>query len=450
MFSKKMFQSISTIALLAIGGFGSAARADHEATQQPLAVAGIAATPYAAEAPAQKDGLAQPVLDRACKIGPRLGLPMLPASKTRSKTAFALDLLTKVAGDGTADVSVSPFGVSTILAALDLGADAKTKAAIAHALAFTPKERTAAIENLRREARLLGRIGEAADAPFSSADLLLVDHQVQLSTGMADTVLAETGIALRPVDFSSNETIDGIDRWAERQTRGRIPSIMNPGDHPQFAAIDAFVFKDCWRFAFDPSATASRPFTRLDGTSVDRPTMTRRDTDLSYGTTASFYAVELPYADDRFSLTLVAARDPKTPLSGFSAREVRDFLGGRRVKTALVDLSLPKFTDAGGHELTEALEASGLPRGSSFGGFAPGLKLSEMRQKTFVAVDEVGTEAAAVTVGLASRGMPVPSKAVRVVFDHPFLYALRHRQTGVILMIGWVADPSAGQRRAIR
>lgn len=383
--------------------------------------------------------------ERSCKIGPSLHLPPLAAAKTKAKTAFALGLLTAVAKDGKSNVAVSPFGVEAILATLDLGADAKMKASIAHTLALSSSKGEVTIEDLRREVRLLSRTGEAADGPFASAALLLIDHRVKPTPGIADAVAAETGIELRPVDFAEKETLAAIDRWTSDRTHGRITSIMEPGDRPEFAAIDAFAFKDCWRYAFDPADTAPKPFTRLDGSRVDRSTMHRRGTQLAYGTTGRFVSIELPYADDRFALTLVTSHDPSTALSSYAAPEVQDFIVGRRMKDTEVDLALPKFIGRDSHELTDTLRELGLLSAGSLAGFAPGLKLSEIRQKTFVAADEMGTEAAAVTAGFATRGLPSPDKATKVTFDHPFLYALRHRQTGSIVMIGWVADPEAAQ-----
>jgi serpin B len=87
---------------------------------------------------------------------------------------------------------------------------------------------------------------------------------------------------------------------------------------------------------------------------------------------------------------------------------------------------------------------SGLASTDQLPGFADGLALGRLRQKIWLAVDETGTEAAAVTAAEATRSVAEPS-SVTVNFDKPFIYALRYRPTGTILLAGYVGDPSLSQ-----
>jgi serpin B len=89
----------------------------------------------------------------------------------------------------------------------------------------------------------------------------------------------------------------------------------------------------------------------------------------------------------------------------------------------------------------------GLASANQLPGFSDGLKIGRVRQKTWLTVDEAGTEAAAATVAEATRTAAGP-KAVSVSFDKPFIYALRHRPTGTILMIGYVGDPDSSAQPA--
>src|SRR6185312_8796782 len=119
-------------------------------------------------------------------------------------------------------------------------------------------------------------------------------------------------------------------------------------------------------------------------------------------------------------------------------------LAGLELGEARVSLSLPKFGGSTDDELLEVLSGMGLKPGLLSGnqlpGFAEGLKLGRVRQKTWLIVDERGTEATAVTAAEATRSAEQP-KAVSITFDKPFVYALRHRPTGAILMAGYVGDP---------
>jgi hypothetical protein len=91
---------------------------------------------------------------------------------------------------------------------------------------------------------------------------------------------------------------------------------------------------------------------------------------------------------------------------------------------------------------------SGLASANQLPGFSDGLAIGRVRQKTWLAIDEVGTEAAAVTSAEATRSAE-PSKTVSVSFDKPFVYALRYRPTGAILMAGYVSDPGEEQSNGL-
>jgi Serpin (serine protease inhibitor) len=90
-----------------------------------------------------------------------------------------------------------------------------------------------------------------------------------------------------------------------KKTNGRIKSILEPGLAPSLVAANAFVFKDCWKSPFDESNTTNKSFTRVDGSKVERPTMSVTADTIGYRTSGRFVAIELPYIDEDFALTLV-------------------------------------------------------------------------------------------------------------------------------------------------
>jgi len=369
-------------------------------------------------------------------------VPAQPAALSQEQASFALELLSAVAADGKGNVAVSPFGVSAVLGVLDIGADAKMKAAIAHTLRIGEKGEK--IDLLRKNVRLLAVMAAKQNSSFASADALFVDHSLPLKPGIEDQVQAEGGIKLEKLDFASPDAIAEVNSWVAKHTRDRIKSILEPGSSPALVAVNAFAFKDCWRVPFDPAATAAKPFHRLDGSTADRPTMALDNYEFAYGTKGRFVALELPYADERFALTLVTTRDAPAAPSIF--KDAGDLLTGTGFKQTMTRVELPKFTGTGDYDLLAILLKLGLEQGlksnTAFSGFAEGIKLSAVRQKTFVAVDEVGTEAAAATAATMERGLSPQPAATPVSFDKPFVYVLRHRATGTILMMGYVADPT--------
>jgi serine protease inhibitor len=159
-------------------------------------------------------------------------------------------------------------------------------------------------------------------------------------------------------------------------------------------------------------------------------------------TKGRFAAIDLPYADSRFSMVLVTTTDAPAKPDAFA--EVADLLAGNGLASSDVTIALPRFQAEQSHDLIETLAALGLASGlasaDQLSGFADGLRLGAVRQKIYVKVDEKGTEAAAATAALATRS--VASGTLNLRFDKPFTYALRHRPTGIILVGGYVADPS--------
>ena len=170
---------------------------------------------------------------------------------------------------------------------------------------------------------------------------------------------------------------------------------------------------------------------------------------IGYRSRGHFVAVELPYVDEEFVLTLVTTQDQPAKITDF--KEAVDLVAGINFGDARVALSLPKFGGSLDNDLLEVLSAMGLKPGlassNQLPGFADGLAIGRVRQKTFLAVHEAGTEAAAITAVEATRSAVEP-KLVSVNFDKPFVYALRYRPTGTIVMAGYVGDPGEEQQGA--
>jgi serpin B len=246
---------------------------------------------------------------------------------------------------------------------------------------------------------------------------------------------------MEKLDLESSDAIDKINQWVSERTKGRITSIMEPGSKPSLVAVNAFYFKDCWRFPFNPAATSSQTFHLLNGTDVNRAMMRIDNESFGFAHRGRFVAVELPYSDGRFALSIITTTDRSARPDAFS--NVSDLLMGAGLKITEIDLSVPKFVATDNHDLLRILAklglADGLASSTQLAGFGNGLSLSALQQKTFISVDEAGTEAAAATAATATRAAtPQPMK---VKIDRPFMYALRHRASGSILMTGYVADP---------
>jgi serpin B len=358
----------------------------------------------------------------------------------RAQAGFALGLVGLIGANGDRNVSLSPSGLSAVLAQLDIGADKAMRDAIAKTLQLG-KSKDAGIDDLREAMRLVAAVAARPGTPLASADALFVAKTVDLKPGIEDKAQAEGGALVMRVDFTSEEAVKTINKWAADRTGGRIATLLEPGTNADLVAANAMAFKDAWRTPFEAEATGHSPFTRLDGTTVETDMMYQTGS-LQAATKGRFAAVELPYADSRFSMVLVTTTDAPAKPDAFG--DAAELLSGTGLASTDVSLALPRFQAEQSHDLIETLAALGLSTGlasaGQLSGFADGLRLGAVRQKIFVKVDEKGTEAAAATAALATRS--VASGALNVRFDKPFTYALRHRPTGIILVGGYVADPT--------
>lgn len=370
---------------------------------------------------------------------------LLPAAGAlaRAQSALMLQLIAARDGREAAPAAVSPSGIAAVLGALDLGADPAMHGAIVRTLQLKGRQGRSVgrIEGMRRALRLMA--AAPADATLSSASAVFVDARQPLKPGVAERFMAEAQMPVRAVDLSGPAGVREVNAFVAERTRGRIPAILGEADAgAALVAVNAFHFLGCWRVPFDPALTRPEPFTTLDGTPVEVPTMMLDEATLSHRLEGRFAAVDLSYDDPRYSLVLVTTTDKPAAAPDFVA--ARRLLDGGAFTRGPIALELPRFRIEADADLLPALSRLGLRAGlkspGALSGIAAGIRLGAVRQKSFIAVDEQGTQAAAATAAVATRAATL--RPMTIAFDKPFVFALRHRPTGLILLAGYVADPS--------
>lgn len=249
---------------------------------------------------------------------------------------------------------------------------------------------------------------------------------------------------IRGLDFGDAAgSLSTINGWVDNKTNGRIQKILTevrPED--VMFLINAIYFKGSWRDKFDPAQTRDAPFQALDGTRQPTKLMHRLG-KLSYAETPAWQAVDLPYGNSAFSMTVVlpkAGADFESVAGSLTPASWQALTAG--MTTQQVDLSLPKLRLSYERMFNDDLKALGIrrpfmPGGADFSKMSTmgnQLFISFVKQKTFVDIDEEGTEAAAVTVvGIGVTSAPVVP-VMRV--DRPYLFAIRERLTGTLLFVG--------------
>ena len=362
----------------------------------------------------------------------------------RASNAFGLELFRRThAVEEAPNVFLSPLSASMALGMTLNGAAGETWAGMRHALAFGDLDQ------------------EEINASYASLLELLTGLDPRVDIAIGNSIWADLGFPVLPtfqqvvrehfdaeareLDFRDPASLETINGWVEQATRGRIERILeeiSPAD--LMFLINATWFSGDWTKQFDPAKTQRAPFQRADGSTVDVQMMTQK-LELPVRFTERWVAGELAYGGGAFGMVIVVPQG-ETSL-GDVVSELDDDGWAALVAsfdTTELDVFLPRFTIEYDTYLNEPLAAMGMAR--AFSGEADFSRLTPervciqfVRQKTFVEVDEEGTEAAAVTVvGIGRTSAPPALRA-----DRPFLFAIRERLTGTLLFIGAIGDPAA-------
>jgi serpin B len=351
----------------------------------------------------------------------------------------ALDLYRAVARV-PGNVFVSPHGVATALALVAAGARGRTRDELAQLLGAT--DPVARYEALGRE--LATRNQHSA---LEIANALWHQRGYPIEPDFATALASRLGATARDADFAGDtaSAVRAINAWAAEATHQRIRDIVDKlPELTRVIVANAIYFKARWAKQFDEHWTRPAAFTTASGARVDVPTM-QETGYFRYARAGAAQAIELAYSGGVIAMLIVV------PDAGAFA-DVERALNLDQVAAALaprmVGLALPKFRVESMFRLREPLRELGLVE--AFTGMAdfsaisrePGFAFADVLHKTYVDVDEHGTEAAAVTMPLLEGSAP-PRDILELRVDRPFLFAIRDVPTGTILFVGRVEDPSS-------
>ena len=235
----------------------------------------------------------------------------------------------------------------------------------------------------------------------------------------------------KTLELTQKSAVDTINQWVSDKTHGLIRSILDKplGDDAAAVLLNALYFKGDWAVPFDAGDTWDQTFHNLNKTEKKVPFMHDTRYGMAYIDTETCRGAALPYRGDGWWMLVLLPKGDATAES--LAGENFDALLGN-ARDAYVSLSLPKFTIEGTYDLTAPLRAMGLTEAFAGGDFTPmgtctkgPIQLSKVIQKTYLKVDEKGTEAAAVTGAIMEAGAALdPERPIELTFDRPFLCCL--------------------------
>lgn len=373
-----------------------------------------------------------------------MDLPLKTAEVIRADNSFGFDLYRNLAADaGGTNLMISPLSVSQALSMTYNGASGDTKIAMEEAM------RTAGID--RDELNELNKTLVDALLAHDPKVVLEIANSIwyrQEYTILPDFVTRNQtyyGADVKAVDFNDAGCKDVINGWVDDKTHGKISEIVKEINPDSFMfLINAIYFKGAWTYEFAQKNTREESFYLENGPTVPVQMMNRK-IDLNAFSTDVFTSVELPYGKGNWRMFLFLPKDGKK-VSDIEEQLTDKNWGGwmkSYQEEKEVQFSLPRFTFAYEESLKKSLAAMGMEVAFSdaadFTGILPegGLLITDVKHKTFIEVNEEGTEAAAVTsveVGLTSIGN-------FITFNKPFLFAIAEKSTGAILFLGKYMKP---------
>lgn len=378
-------------------------------------------------------------------------LTQLPRQLTAAERAtvaagndFSLALFRAVNAATPADrnVAISPFSASVALGMTMNGAGGETYDAMQRTLGLAGRSEEEINTAYRDLWKLLAELDPSvtitsANAIFHRRELAVAQPFARLSHDYFDATV-------RGLDFDDQQaSLATINGWASEHTNGRIPEVLQGIEREQVMfLLNALYFKGEWRSRFDVSRTQPGPFLGADGRMRTVPLMQASNMPLMIGGDATAEVGELPYGNGAYAMTIVLPRAGQ-PVDDFVAALTparwAALLGA--LGEARREVVLPRFTLEYSGKWNDVLTGMGM--GIAFTDRADFGRLFDssarpvldfVKQDVFLAVDEVGTEAAAVTtVGVGLVSMPAPFRV-----DRPFVFAIRERLTGTILFVGTV------------
>ena len=387
------------------------------------------------------------------------GLAALAASPSdreklaTANTGFAFDLLKQIVKEqpGT-NIFISPFSVSTVLQMVANGAAGDTRVEMQRVLktAGLPTETlNAAVKDLNQS------LNSQTNVILNLANAIWYRNGFHLKPGFISDNQNYFMAKLASVDFGKPESAQTINDWADTSTHGKIKDVVRwpfpPGT--QVILANAIYFKGKWDRQFDKKDTKDHAFNVLPDGKPEQVPMMWQHGKFSCQEGDDFQAVRLPYAGKRLQMFLFLPATNSSPaklLAGLNADTWQNkILPGFRDREGT--LALPRFKLDYNVTLNDPLKALGMRQAfdsdkADFSAMADeSLWVSKVKQKSFVEVNEEGTEAAAVTtVTMVNAMMFRPEKPFEMIVDRPFLFVIGDDSTKSILFMGVIYDP-AGQ-----
>jgi len=375
-------------------------------------------------------------------------------SAVKGSNAFAVDLYGQVRTQ-PGNLFFSPESISTAFAMAYAGAQGQTATEMAKVFHFTLPS---AQLHPAMGALLSGLNAQHQGYELHVADALWAQKDSNFLPAYLNLIQSNYGAAFQPVDFktSADAVRTTINQWVEQQTNDKITNLIGPGAlnaTTRLVLTNAIYFKGTWLDPFNANLTDSEDFHLTSKQSI-KTQMMNRNGSYSYYDGGTFQELELPYTGDQLAMVILLPKQTEgLPAleKAFTASAATTWIE-KLAPVRKVILTMPRFSMTQEFELSGTLTKMGMPQAftgsADFSGMdgKPDFAISAAIHKAYIDVNEQGTEAAAATaVVMYATAMQGPNNEPPPIYftaDHPFLFLIRATDTGAILFMGRVTDPT--------
>lgn len=377
-----------------------------------------------------------------------LGVTEKTARLVKAQNDFGIDLFKNVLSTEKEkqNIMISPLSVSMALSMTYNGAGSSTKTAMEKTLrvyGLSPEDINQSCKDLADNLKSLDNkvLLELANAIFYRESFHVENEFISVNN-------KNYGAQVIPLDFTSPKSLEVINGWVNEKTHGKIEKIVDIITPEQVMfLLNAVYFKGIWTKEFNPKSTVNSPFEPEPGRFITVPFMQKTDT-VAYFSNELFSSVKLNYGKGNYSMYLFLPNSGKSTADFASSLNTSNWnlWMGQYKLTNDVDLRLPKVKFAYEIKLNDILSDMGMQ--IAFTGAADftginrngGLYIEYVKHKSFIEINEEGTEAAAVTIVAIDKNSAGPQKKL-FSLNRPFLFAITEKNTGAILFTGSVKNP---------
>jgi serpin B len=346
------------------------------------------------------------------------------------------------------NVFISPLSVSMALGMTLNGANGTTREAMINTLELSGLSDQQINENYKSLIELL--VGLDPKVKFQIANSIWYRNDHVFEELFFNQCKQYFNAEVAGLDFRNPTSKDIINAWVDQNTNGKIKEIVeriNPNN--VMFLINAIYFKGIWTFQFNEKGTFDDQFYLPDNSSVPCKMMAQKEEYL-YFANDQFQAVDLPYGDGQYSMVIILPNLNVTiddVILAMDQATWNEWLS--QFEKQAGNIFLPRFKLEYKIKMNDVLKALGM--GIAFSAdeadftrmFKPGgLYIDEVNHKTFVEVNEEGTEAAAVTSVVISERSGGGLEGFVMHMNRPFVFAIRENHSGTILFIGKIVDPT--------